>query len=104
MKRKNLDKRNAAGGLGEGERVVRKGGWLRFGDDFFYSETLEKFVGWRVWINNLDDAFSPSTAQCLLEFSPEWITLHNVYHLACKNKLPKHLEFLRARLGKLTTL
>jgi len=59
MRRRNLDKRNAAGGLGEGVRTVRKGGWLKFGDDLFYSPDLEPFAQWEVYVNNLEDAFSP---------------------------------------------
>lgn len=62
QKRKNLDRRNAARGLGEGERTIRKGGWVVLLEDIFYSPRLEPFVGQRVFINNLSDAFSPEYA------------------------------------------
>lgn len=102
MRRKNLDRRNGAGGLGCGERTVRKGGWVRLGDDLFYSPRLEPFAGHRVYITGLDDAFGPEHADCQLTWNDEWITLDSVYALACTNQLPSHLEFLRPRLGKLT--
>jgi hypothetical protein len=101
-RRRNRDRLNAAGGLGEGERTIRKGGWLKFGDDWFWSGELELFAGWRVYVSNLEDAFSPAWAECRIEkLSDKWIRIYNVYHLACKNQLPKHLEFLRPRMGKL---
>lgn len=103
MRRRNLDRRNGAGGLGEGERTVRKGGWVQFGDDLFWSDQLEKFAGHRVYIHNLEDAFSPVDAYAKLDFSEIDIRIFNLYHLACKNKLPSHLEFLRKRMGTLTT-
>jgi hypothetical protein len=59
IKRINLDRRNPAGGIGEGQRTVRRGGWLKFGDDLFYAEGLEAFAGERVFICNLESAFSP---------------------------------------------
>lgn len=102
-KRKNDDRRNPAGGIGEGTRTVRRGGWLKFGDDLFYSQRLADYAGERVWVHNLSDAFSPEDAYCLIDDGFD-VRVLNIYHLACKGQLPKHLEFLRPRLGKLTTL
>lgn len=58
QKRKNLDRRNPAGGIAEGERTIRKGGWVVLLEDIFYSPRLEPFTGQRVFITNLSDAFS----------------------------------------------
>lgn len=100
---KNFDRRNPAGGLATGVRTVKKGGWLVFGGDIFYSARLEKFAGWRFWVRSISDAFSPETADGYLESLPaNDVVLDNVYHLARKNELPEHLEFLRKRLGKIT--
>lgn len=104
MKRRNLDRRNGAGGIGCGERTVRKGGWVRLGDDLFYSPRLESFAGRRVYVTNLTDAFMPDHADAQFTWNDEWITMDNVYVMACKKRLPAHLEFLRARLGKLVKL
>lgn len=99
MIRRNRDRRNAAGGIAEGERTVRKGGWVQLGDDLFYSPKLELYAGWRVFIGNLEDAFSPRYAECQIEaLSDEWIRVYNLYHLLLRNQLPKHLEKLRPRL------
>lgn len=57
MRRKNYDKRNPAGGIAEGQRTIRKGGWLKFGDDYFYSAELERYAGRRAFIDCLEDAF-----------------------------------------------
>jgi hypothetical protein len=102
MKRRNRDRLNAAGGIGEGERTVRKGGWFKFGDDHFWCKDLESFAGWRVYVSNSEDAFSPKWAEVQIEkLSDKWIKVHNLYHLACKNQMPKHLQFLVPRFGKL---
>jgi hypothetical protein len=104
QKRKNLDRRNAAGGIGQGERTIRKGGWVVLLEDIFYSPRLQPFAGQRVFINNLSDAFSPEYATAQLTWNDEIIDIRNIYHLACKGQLPAHLEHLRARLGKLSTI
>lgn len=99
MRRRNRDRYNPAGGIGEGERTVRKGGWVQFGDDLFYSAKLERFAGWRVFISNLEDAFSPLYASCQLEaLSDEWIRIDNLYHLLKQGNLPTHLKRLEPRL------
>ena len=97
--RRNYDRRNPAGGIGEGERTVRRGGWIKFGDDLFYAQTLEHFAGYRVYVYSLEDAFSPEYARCRIRsIGEECIQIDNLYHLLLKDKLPVHLEFLRGRL------
>lgn len=98
-RRKNDDRRNPAGGLGEGTRTIRKGGWLKFGDDYFFAEELKRYAGRRAWVNNLSDAFSPETASVLIDGEGGWIGVRNVYHAMLKNELPAHLNFLRVRQG-----
>lgn len=73
-------------------------------EDIFYAPELEPFVGHRVFITNLSDAFSPEFATAEMEWNQKIIDIRNIYHLACKGNLPKHLEFLRPRLGKLAKL
>lgn len=97
-KRLNLDRRNPAGGIAEGLRTVRKGGWIKFGDDYFYAKALENLVGVRVWVNDLEDAFSPLYAKCLPEGDPRWIQIDNLYHLNLRNELPEHLRHLAGKL------
>lgn len=104
LRRRNHDRRNHAGGLGEGMRTVRKGGWFKFGDDLFYSPALEQHAGRRVHVNDLSDAFSPETASVMIDGQSAWIEVRNIYHLTCRNQLPAHLEFLRARQGKLVKM
>lgn len=104
FKRKNYDRRNGAGGLGEGQRTVCKGGWLKFGDDYFYSPELERYAGRRAFVDCLEDAFSPKTASVMVEGVAGRIEVRNLYHLACKDQMPKHLKFLVPRFGALAKM